>query len=331
MESAAIRFAVLYWFYTKPEVCLNHLDILRQLNPALAIYGMYGGPSANIADFCACTARMDDCYATGAPADPQWRWRNGDLLLREWYQERGRFLPFDILVIVQWDVLLLAPLDTWFRGMRDNDVFFPSARPVEAAGSWFWTSDPSEKPSYEEFRNYLRAECHYDGSPWCCEFVMACLPRMFFEHWLRIGRPAVGYIEYKLPTYAKMFGFDFHRCIDLDTFWFNPEDRKAYSWRVALTTRKEPVHLLRVIAHKLSGAKAWAFHPYVDKYPMSKWDWIIMPAGDLIRLPSRWLGREWRRLAQQWPYLRSRFLVATGPVRRRLGLRKENLTRFFRT
>jgi len=330
-ESKPARFALLFWFYKDPGVCVNHLQILRRLNPAIPVYGLYGGPGNDAGAFRGCCDLLHDCYTTSAPPDPLWRWRNGDLLLREWYQERGRFLPFDLLAIVQWDLLLLAPIDTWFAGMRDNDVFFSSARPVDALASWFWTSDPKEKPSYEEFRRYLSADCHYYGSPWCCEFVMACLPRLYFELWLKIGRPAVGYIEYKLPTYAKMFGFDFHRCIDLDTFWFNPADHKAYNWRVALTARKEPVHLLRVIAHKLSGAKGRAFHPYVDKYPESTWDWIVMPAGDIIRIPLRWLGREWRRLALQWRDLRSRFLVATGPARRRLGLRKENLARLFRT
>jgi hypothetical protein len=326
-ESKPTRFASLFWFYKDPSVCVNHLQILRRLNPAMPVYGLYGGSFNNAAAFRECCDLLDDCYTTSAPPDPQWRWRNGDLLLLEWYQERGRFLPFDLLAIVQWDVLLLAPIDTLFAGMRDNDVFFSSARPAETMGAWYWTSDPREKPSYEEFRRYLKADCHYDGSPWCCEFVAACLPRMFFEHWLRIGRPAVGFIEYKLPTYAKMFGCHLYRCADLDRC-IQP-DPNAYRWRV-VTSRKEPVHLLRIIAHRLSGAKGQAFHPYVDKYPESTWDWIMMPAGDFIRIPSRWLGRELRWLAHQWLDLWSRFLVATGPPRRRLGLRKENLARLFR-
>lgn len=244
------------------------------------------------------------------------------MLLLEWYRERGKFLPFDLLAVVQWDLLLLDSVDALFEGMKSSDVFFSSAKPVgPIESSWFWTSDPREKPSYDEFRRHLIRDCQYEGPPWCCEFVVACLPRSFFERWLEISRPNVGFMEYSLPTYARMFGHDFHRCAYLDT---------SEGWRALLSAKKEPVHLLSVIVHNLTTAKKRAFHPFVDRYPESKWDWVTQTAADPFRILSRWSERQWIVLRQLGAHLRGRLVVATGPVRRRLGLRRKNFPRLFR-
>jgi len=46
-----MKLAVLFWFYKEPEICHNRLEILRQHNPTVPIYGLYGGDLAAIVLF----------------------------------------------------------------------------------------------------------------------------------------------------------------------------------------------------------------------------------------------------------------------------------------
>jgi len=35
-----MKLAILFWFYKEPEICQNRLELLRQNNPTISIYGL---------------------------------------------------------------------------------------------------------------------------------------------------------------------------------------------------------------------------------------------------------------------------------------------------
>lgn len=38
-----MKLAILFWFYKEPQICKNHLELIRRYNATTPIYGLYGG------------------------------------------------------------------------------------------------------------------------------------------------------------------------------------------------------------------------------------------------------------------------------------------------
>jgi len=222
MES--LDLAILFWFYTRPDVCRNRFDLLKRFNPNARIYGLYGGPLADEPVYRE-TLKALDAFHTVPSEDSFWKWVSGDLALLEWFRSQGRELPWDSVVIAQWDMLAFEPFEHVFRGIREDQFFLPryAYRSIvpEFESRWFWTSeaveagipdDDKRKPYLRNF--YLRFRDHVRDSYGFTEplpyglFYIAVLPRTFFEGFSAVKDPSLGFLEYKMPTYAKIFGLD---------------------------------------------------------------------------------------------------------------------------
>ena len=124
-------FGILFWFYKDADTCANRIALLRRYNPGVPIYGLYGGSTEGVTsyasrlgplldDFCACLTDMN-CH---------WKWRNGDLLIAEWFRQRGHELPWDTVFIAQWDMLVLEDVRKTFSGLRRGELYLSGLRPV---------------------------------------------------------------------------------------------------------------------------------------------------------------------------------------------------------
>jgi hypothetical protein len=209
-ERANDGLAILFWFYKEPAVCENRLDVLARHNGDLPVYGLYGGSGDEAAAFEARLGpRLADFY-TAPPADSQWKWLNGDLMLLDWYERRGRALSWDQVAIVQWDMLVLGPLRDQFPGLRPAQMSLPHLRRLDASdeAAWYWAS--ARRDEYLRFRQHVRESRGYDRQPLGCGFMFAIIPRAFFEHYATVSGKEIGFLEYKLPTYAEIFGIPFY-------------------------------------------------------------------------------------------------------------------------
>jgi hypothetical protein len=202
--------AALFWFYKQPDVCANRLELLRRHNEGVRVYGLFGGPPDEAAAFEARLGpRLDDFYVA-PPADPQWKWLNGDLVLLDWYDRRGRSLGWDQVAVVQWDMLVLGSLRDQFPGLQPGQMSLPHLRHLDAAGeaAWYWTS--GRRDDYLQFRRHVRDTRGYDRQALGCGFMFAIMPRAFFEHYGAVTGKELGFLEYKVPTYAEIFGIPFY-------------------------------------------------------------------------------------------------------------------------
>ncbi|HET9729236.1 MAG TPA: hypothetical protein VFR41_07445, partial [Acidimicrobiia bacterium] len=103
--------AILFWCYRDLPVCENRIAGLRRLNPGTRIFVLYGGPNGDADRFRNALAPVvDDFYGFDREVSSTWKWRNGDLMLADWFDRRGKDLEWDHVFIVQWDMLVLAPL-----------------------------------------------------------------------------------------------------------------------------------------------------------------------------------------------------------------------------
>jgi hypothetical protein len=247
-KASARRLAILFWFYKEPAVCENRLDIVARHNGDLPIYGLFGGPPGEAAAFEArLGARLDDFYAA-PPGDPQWKWLNGDLMLLDWYERRGRSLVWEQVAIVQWDMLVLGGLRDQFPGLQPGQMSLPHLRRLSEAdeAAWYWTS--GRRGDYLQFRQHIRETRGYDQQPFGCGFMFAIIPRAFFEHYGAVAGKEIGFLEYKLPTYADLFGIPFYE--------------KDFGVGTAMNAINQPI--ARDFIHaQLAKVGGWRlFHPY---------------------------------------------------------------------
>ena len=266
------RIAGLFWYYKDPVVCRSRIAALRHLNPEMPLYGLYGGSSSRNGSFDDPESLLDDVYGFSEDKPPNWKWRNGDLLILDWYKNRGKKLDFDAIVVLQWDLLLTAPVKDLLSGFSYDDVFFSSTRTIdEVPPDWYWTNSPAELPEFAAFRDYLKKTLGYDGPTFACEFVVCALSRKFLNLWCSIDHPEIGFLEYKLPTFASMFGCAFYQNPALDTDWKSRCDTRLNRWRLPLSTRRLPVSAAAVRWHYSTRSTASAFHPFVSPYDVTQY------------------------------------------------------------
>jgi hypothetical protein len=205
--------AILFWFYKELDVCDNRLELLQRHNGDLRVYGLFGGEEADAGAFEArLGGRLADFYVA-PPADRQWNWLNGDLMLLNWFERRGRGLVWDQIAVVQWDMLVLDAIRQQLPGMKAEEMYLSGLGTIDAAieNGWFWTSDGAHRPNYLRFKQHVREGYGYVRAPLHCGFIFQVIPRAFFDKYAGVAGREIGMLEYKVPTYAEIFGVPFYR------------------------------------------------------------------------------------------------------------------------
>jgi hypothetical protein len=259
------KLALLFWFYDHVDVCINRLDLLRRLNPGIAIYGLFGGPPSLAAEFeQALSSRLDHYYAFPQDRPPSWKWEHGDILISQWFRDCGRDLDWDTIIVAQWDMLILKPLRQVFAALRKDEIFVSSTRPVrEVEKTWFWVRPPNEplRNRYIRFLEHLKTISTKSVEPLASIFLIVCLPRVFLEKYSRIAMPELGFIEYRVPTYARLFGVS--NCDRLNLDAWSPDESHAFrGHKKYLIPVKMPIPLLDIYLAQLRRRGPAIFHPY---------------------------------------------------------------------
>jgi len=269
-----MNIAVLFWFYKEPAVCENRLRLLREHNPDLRIYGLFGGSQEDAEHYrIALGAYLDDFYTTPF-ADRDWKWLNGDLMILDWFVRRGITLEWDSIAIVQWDMLVFDSLRNQFAGMKADEIFLSGFRALdeEFEAKWSWTKKPKwysltrkskHRKEFERFKSYLKDNYDFTGAIYWCRFILQVFPRSFFEKYLTVKDRSIGMLEYKIPTYSRILGIPvFEKNLEV---WTGEKTRKAS--RTPLNAR--PIEIeqdyIREELDLANGARL--FHPYYKVWP----------------------------------------------------------------
>ena len=268
-----MKLAVLFWFYADFDLCRERLGLLRALNPETPIYGLYGGPLEEADEARRVLGgQLDDLYAYPEAREPQWKWLHGDRLIAAWRRDRGDQLAWDTVVLAQWDMLILAPLEQLFGGLKPGEAVFSGLRPgSEVAAWWGWLKgeDPAKREEAEAFRALLQRDYGYEGELWCCLFIVIALPRVLLDRYLEAGPPAPGFLEYKLPTLARVFGVAAGDGGFRPWWGAEPATRDAPAQERVLNAVGEEVALSTVLSELQRPGGARVFHPYRGDFPVS--------------------------------------------------------------
>lgn len=262
-----MRPDVLFWFYKEFAICRERLLHLRALNDDIRIFALYGGPLDQ-----APAARdevgdlVDDFYAFQPDRDSRWKWINGDRMIVQWYLDRGHQLDWESIFIVQWDMLVLAPLEELCAGLQPDEILLSGYRPLGGVAAWWPWADP-EKSDMRAFERWLQERFGYTGELMVCLFIVACLPRVFMQR-CAAGYPEVGFMEFRVATLARVFDIPVCRDHAFDPWWAANPATKNLPWKHRTLNAVGREIPRSVVLYELADAAGKRlFHPYSRRFP----------------------------------------------------------------
>lgn len=205
-----MRRAILFRYHKYPAICRNHIALLRRFNPGMPIYGMYGGPLA-----AAPVLPVNHNYVLPF-ASPRFKWQNGDLCARQWFIDVGHRFPFDMLHIVEWDLVILQALAQLFQSIRDG-VAVTDVKTIGSTRSknWYWIATPERNKDMEALRAHVAkkyGEIFTDDRQVAGIFPAAAMSRAFLERYAEAEPFERRFIndEIRMPLFAQALGMPVH-------------------------------------------------------------------------------------------------------------------------
>ncbi len=263
-----MRLAVLIQFHADPLLVHNRARLVRALEPEVNVYGSFGGPE-HLYDALGAPLRallrpwIDDVFCVRGRTS-FWKRSHTDLAVCDWYRGIGHTFDFDALAVLQWDLLLLAPLSKLYSGVPKGAVGVTALAPLEAVSDrWPWLRYDGWRGQLESLQEHLEREQGYRGEPSASLGPGAFLPRAFLEEYAALDVPELCHDEVRLPLYARALGFD---VVDngFRDRWFDPEEERMFN------ADKHPISrsVVRAELERSDGRRV--FHPYVRPFPLAE-------------------------------------------------------------
>lgn len=268
-----LKLAILFWFYKDVDVCENRLQLLKKQNPDSKIYWLYGWSKSQENKFKKKLNKYLDNFYTTPEKNSFKKWIHGDLYILDRYQKIWKKLEWDSIILAQRDLLIFQPIKDIFKWIKKDEIFLPhhdlitkkveSNRYRTSIKSYNNKQDTDKikihmRKNYLEFKKYIKEEYWFQSTLPRIIFMTAILPRIFFEKYQTVKEIKIGFLEYKIPTYTKIF--------KIKRF-------KKYLWEKIIPVDKCPMNADAIeikkeyIASQLK-RKNWRriFHPYYKIY-----------------------------------------------------------------
>ena len=264
-----MQLGILFWFYRDVALCRNRLRLLRRRNPGVPVYGLYGGPRQDAARFATVLGPLlDDFWAYPDERDREYRWRHGDIMLGRWFTERGEGLAWDSFFLAQWDLVVVAPLATLLPPMDVDDMLISGVRPVHEVERWWQWTGGEARAEYDAFLAHVAARFGPVADPLCCQFIGMVAPRSFMARYVGIDQPELGFLEYKIPVYAQVFGTTIVPDTCFRPWWpEEPATSGASRTETLVHAWATPVRLPVMLYESRRPGGRRIFHPYHGIYP----------------------------------------------------------------
>lgn len=247
---------IFFRFHKNLAVCKNRLELLKKFNPGMPIFGLYGGKISKYKEFESKLSPYLENINCIKNKSEEWKWKNSDLAINQWYRKIGRSVPFEMLHAIEWDLLLLDSLDNIYKNIPKNSIGLTALTPLEKVeNKWSWTADEPEKNEWNELLNFAREKFDYRQKPYASLGPGICLPKSFIEKYSSLDLPEICHDELRLPLFSQILRYTLY---DTGFYkdWFNAKEEKIFNCmarEIALTD----------ITKELKKAKGRrAFHPY---------------------------------------------------------------------
>ena len=94
---------------------------------------------------------------------PRFKWQHGDLCARQWFIDCGHRFPFDMLHIVEWDMVFFEiALHVLFRFIRDGVAITNVKSIYRCAWTGTGLPRPNAMPIWESLRGFISQKVRHD-------------------------------------------------------------------------------------------------------------------------------------------------------------------------
>lgn len=251
---------ILFRFHKNPEVCINRLKLLKKLNPDIPIYGL-GENIKNIEKLY--KAGIEDVF-TIKNKSKRWKWLNGDLAILKWFNNIGKNLNFDILHVIEWDLLLTEPLTKIYKKPSKNTVYMSGLIKLKKARKHNWSYlTGSNYQTVQWFKKHLQKTFSKKVNGKIGLFPGVSLGYNFLKKYNNIDRiPEIINDEFRVGMYASMF-----ENIKLKDTKFYKWNKKTNQINKNFNSKNNRIPKKRVLNNK---NKVKAFHPFTQKLKPTK-------------------------------------------------------------
>lgn len=256
--------AILFRFHKGAEICEERVKLLKELNPDTKIYGL-GEEIEGVERLK--DAGMEHLHMIG-DRNSEWKWMNGDLAILDWFREKGKHEDFDMLHIVEWDLLLAAPLEEIYEDIPEDALGLSGLKPISEAEEYGWPWVTGEyRDEWLKLREWVEQETGYSAKSYGCIFPACCLPRTFLEEYAQMDAPAYSNDEVRVPLIARALGYEIKRT-GFYPEWSNNSIKRYFNATGDLIETED----VRKQLEKTEGKRA--FHPVRNKIGKEKvLDW----------------------------------------------------------
>lgn len=252
---------ILLRFHKDIALTQNRIDLLKQFNPDTRIYGLFGGAQEDLDEFEKSLRGLEKVTFLHI-SDKDIKWRFSDYAILQWYQEVGKTIDFDIVHVIEYDLVLLESLEKLYP-YKDNEhhIYLTSLLELDKMKPiWNWFQNPQfPVAECKEFERLMK-EDYKIPTLYGSMAPGTTLTKKYLEGYSRLDLPLIAFDEMRLPAISQILGIEM-RDTDFVKDWFDESD---LDFRLFNTDNHEVDQTEMLQAYKSSYQKA--FHPVY--YPL---------------------------------------------------------------
>jgi hypothetical protein len=233
------------------------------MNPNIPIYGLYGGEESEFESYNQKLSEFFEHNYCIRNKSGLWKWKNSDLVYALWFKDIGNEIDFDSVVVLEWDLIFLEPIDVIYSHVHPLEVGLTGLTPLsEIEDKWYWTKNPEQRKNWLQLLEFVKKEFGYADSPFASLCPGVVLPKLFLKKYSKLKIPTYGHDELRIPLFAQILGF---KLVDLEfqKKWFSKRERKYFNCNdLNISTKTIQNEVSRVKGRRV-------FHPFRELISLS--------------------------------------------------------------
>lgn len=220
---------ILYRYHENVDFSIDRLTVIKKLNPEVPVYGLYGGDENEFDKYEAALASFFEDHYCIRSKPGFWKWGNSDLAYRLWYKDMGHLIDFDSVVVIEWDLVFLEPIEKIYSHVMPGQLGMTGLTPLsKVEKKWFWTRDPAQRQNWLNLLEFVKHHYNYQDSPYASLCPGVILPKQFLEQFSKLEVPELGHDELRLPLFAQVLGYEL---VDLgfSRKWFSASENQYFN------------------------------------------------------------------------------------------------------
>lgn len=252
---------ILFRYHGDFEKQIQRLELIRKFNPSIPVYGLYGGEakyharaSSLLGDYLEHNYLIQD-YPT------EFKWMHADYVYKDWHRDIGKHLDFDMLHVVEWDLLLLDSIDNLYAHIPHNALGCTGLVELEKIEKrWYWAKNAFRRSELARFVEGVREKYHITPRLYGMLGPGVCLPRSFLDRFIELEHPLHEINEeLRIPIWAQILD---HPLVNTGfrRDWFSRKEIHAFNAYEGDVKER----VIRKAMRRKSGRRA--FHPYRSSF-----------------------------------------------------------------